>query len=89
MDWPGGFPPGQPSFQWACKTQTTLDGNSIDFGENNHTNDGDLMTTSRHRFFCPEGEARSFAEMSLEEKNTMSHRARAFAKMIEYLKTSV
>lgn len=39
--------------------------------------------------FCPEGEARSFAEMSLEEKNTMSHRARAFAKMIEYLKTSV
>jgi len=39
--------------------------------------------------FCPEGEARSFAEMSLEEKNTMSHRARAFAKMIDYLKTSV
>lgn len=38
--------------------------------------------------FSPENESRSFAEMSLEEKNTMSHRARAFAKMIEYLNLS-
>jgi XTP/dITP diphosphohydrolase len=28
--------------------------------------------------FSPEGETRSFAEMSLEEKNACSHRARAF-----------
>lgn len=28
--------------------------------------------------FCPEGETRSFAEMSLAEKNAISHRARAF-----------
>lgn len=38
--------------------------------------------------FCPEGENRSFAEMTMEEKNTMSHRARAFAKMIDFLKAS-
>lgn len=38
--------------------------------------------------FSPEQETRSFAQMSLNEKNTMSHRARAFAKMIEYLNLS-
>lgn len=36
--------------------------------------------------FVPEGEIRTFAEMSLEEKNMHSHRARAFQKMIEFLK---
>jgi XTP/dITP diphosphohydrolase len=35
--------------------------------------------------FVPEGEIRTFAEMSLEEKNNHSHRARAFQKMIEFL----
>lgn len=35
--------------------------------------------------FLPEGSDRSFAEMSLDEKNTFSHRARAFAKMIDFL----
>jgi len=35
--------------------------------------------------FVPEGEIRTFAEMSLEEKNKHSHRARAFQKMIEFL----
>ena len=35
--------------------------------------------------FQPEGEERSFAEMDLAEKNTMSHRARAFKKLLEYL----
>ncbi|NBW71569.1 MAG: non-canonical purine NTP diphosphatase [Flavobacteriia bacterium] len=35
--------------------------------------------------FVPEGEVRTFAEMSLEEKNKHSHRARAFQKMIEFL----
>ncbi len=35
--------------------------------------------------FVPQGEIRTFAEMSLEVKNKHSHRARAFQKMIEFL----
>ena len=35
--------------------------------------------------FEPENCGKSFAEMTMEEKNSYSHRARAFAKMIEYL----
>jgi non-canonical purine NTP pyrophosphatase (RdgB/HAM1 family) len=31
--------------------------------------------------FIPEGESRTFAEMSAEEKNSRSHRARAFAEL--------
>ena len=37
--------------------------------------------------FIPEGEKRSFAEMTLEEKSEISHRARAFNKMYSFLKT--
>ncbi len=39
--------------------------------------------------FIPEGHERSFAEMDLEEKNTMSHRARAFEKLVEWLRENV
>ena len=35
--------------------------------------------------FCPENETRSFAEMTLEEKNRQSHRARAFRQFMEFL----
>ncbi|HLN20017.1 MAG TPA: RdgB/HAM1 family non-canonical purine NTP pyrophosphatase [Bacteroidales bacterium] len=35
--------------------------------------------------FVPEGETRTFAEMDLSEKNTMSHRARAFTKLRDFL----
>lgn len=35
--------------------------------------------------FLPEGQKRSFAEMTSEEKNAISHRGRAFQKMIEFL----
>ena len=35
--------------------------------------------------FCPDGENRSFAEMSAAEKNAMSHRGRAFRSLMEYL----
>ncbi|MGE5421075.1 MAG: RdgB/HAM1 family non-canonical purine NTP pyrophosphatase [Chloroflexota bacterium] len=35
--------------------------------------------------FVPEGRNKTFAEMSLEEKNTLSHRARAFEKLREFL----
>ena len=35
--------------------------------------------------FVPEGEIKTFAEMSLEDKNKHSHRARAFQKMIVFL----
>jgi len=36
--------------------------------------------------FIPKGRTRTFAEMSDAEKNSMSHRGRAFAKLKEYLK---
>jgi XTP/dITP diphosphohydrolase len=36
--------------------------------------------------FVPEGHNRTFAEMSLEEKNAMSHRAIAVRKLADYLK---
>lgn len=35
--------------------------------------------------FRPEGEQRSFAQMSMEEKNTISHRGRALKKFIDFL----
>lgn len=39
--------------------------------------------------FVPEGLSTSFAEMSLDDKNKISHRGRAVAKLIEFLKTTV
>jgi len=36
--------------------------------------------------FVPEDQDKTFAELSMEEKNKMSHRARAFEKMIHFLK---
>ncbi|KAB2917020.1 MAG: non-canonical purine NTP diphosphatase [Bacteroidetes bacterium] len=36
--------------------------------------------------FVPAGHTRTFAEMTLDEKNELSHRAKAFAKMKEHLK---
>jgi XTP/dITP diphosphohydrolase len=35
--------------------------------------------------FIPEGKTQTFAEMDLSEKNTVSHRARAFNKLREFL----
>ena len=35
--------------------------------------------------FVPEGESRTFAEMSAEEKNARSHRAKAFADLLRRL----
>jgi XTP/dITP diphosphohydrolase len=37
--------------------------------------------------FLPVGFDRSFAEMSLAEKNKISHRGKAVAKLVQYLKT--
>jgi len=37
--------------------------------------------------FKPEGCNRTFAEMSMNEKNSISHRARAVSKLVEFLKT--
>ena len=36
--------------------------------------------------FLPDGSDKTFAEMSVEEKNGMSHRAKALEKMMVYLK---
>jgi len=36
--------------------------------------------------FIPEGYSTSFAQMSIEEKNKISHRGRAMAKLVEFLK---
>jgi XTP/dITP diphosphohydrolase len=38
--------------------------------------------------FVPEGQNLSFAEMSLDEKNRYSHRARAIARLIDFLQNS-
>lgn len=35
--------------------------------------------------FVPDGQNKTFAEMTMAEKNLQSHRARAFQKMIEFL----
>ena len=35
--------------------------------------------------FIPEGHSRTFAQMDLEEKNSMSHRGRAIRELVEYL----
>jgi XTP/dITP diphosphohydrolase len=37
--------------------------------------------------FIPEGETRSFAEMTLVEKNQFSHRARAIEKLVSFFNT--
>jgi XTP/dITP diphosphohydrolase len=37
--------------------------------------------------FCPEGSDRSFGEMTAEEKNVLSHRARAAEAMAAFLRT--
>ncbi|GAB3999284.1 non-canonical purine NTP diphosphatase [Spirosoma daeguense] len=39
--------------------------------------------------FLPDGYDRTFAEMSIEDKNGISHRSRALAKMIAYLQQQV
>ncbi len=38
--------------------------------------------------FCPAGHNRTFAEMSDEEKNALSHRGKAFEKLKEFLQRS-
>ena len=38
--------------------------------------------------FVPAGEERTFAEMSAEEKNAISHRGRAVAKLVEFLQNN-
>jgi XTP/dITP diphosphohydrolase len=39
--------------------------------------------------FLPSGCSRTFAEMSLDEKNLISHRGRAIRKLVEYLQSSI
>jgi XTP/dITP diphosphohydrolase len=39
--------------------------------------------------FLPDGHDRTFAEMSLDEKSKISHRSKALAKMVAYLKDQV
>jgi XTP/dITP diphosphohydrolase len=39
--------------------------------------------------FVPDGSTKSFAEMSMEEKNKYSHRKKAVAQLIEFLKLKV
>ncbi len=40
------------------------------------------------RAFIPKGFERTFAEMTMEEKNRISHRSKAFLRLKEYLKSS-
>ncbi|MNJ84103.1 Non-canonical purine NTP pyrophosphatase [compost metagenome] len=55
--------------------------------------DGTIITEKRGNngfgydpIFVPEGSDKTFAEMTADEKNEMSHRGRSLAKMTEYLK---
>jgi XTP/dITP diphosphohydrolase len=55
---------------------------------------GDIITERRGNggfgydcIFVPEGASKTFAEMSLPEKNIYSHRKKATQKLISYLKT--
>lgn len=46
---------------------------------------GEKTGFSWDTIFVPEGSAKSFAEMSAEEKNKVSHRKRAFSQLKEHL----
>jgi len=39
--------------------------------------------------FIPDGESKTFAEMTTEEKNRYSHRGRALDKLIDFLKNDM
>jgi XTP/dITP diphosphohydrolase len=39
--------------------------------------------------FLPSGCSRTFAEMSLDQKNLISHRGRAIRKLVEYLQSRI
>ncbi|MCK5023747.1 MAG: RdgB/HAM1 family non-canonical purine NTP pyrophosphatase [Candidatus Aenigmarchaeota archaeon] len=41
------------------------------------------------RIFIPDGEKRTFAQMSIEEKNKISHRMKAFRKLKRFLESEV
>jgi XTP/dITP diphosphohydrolase len=54
--------------------------------------DGTIITERRGKqgfgydpVFVPDGNNKTFAEMSMDEKNTISHRAIAFTKLKEFL----
>jgi len=55
--------------------------------------DGNIINEKRGKegfgydpVFIPEGRNKTFAEMNLDEKNTISHRSRAFEKLKEFLR---
>jgi XTP/dITP diphosphohydrolase len=39
--------------------------------------------------FIPKGHTRTFAELTMDEKNTISHRGRAFKKLVDYLNANL
>ena len=39
--------------------------------------------------FTPKGYSRTFAEMDIQEKNKISHRARAVEKLVEFLNKEI
>jgi len=55
--------------------------------------EGEILTETRgdagfgyDPIFLPEGKQKAFAEMEADEKNEISHRGRAVAKLVDYLK---
>ena len=57
--------------------------------------EGEILSTRRGKrgfgydpIFQPSGYSKSFAELSMDEKNKISHRAIAFRKLVNHLKTN-
>ncbi|GET27137.1 non-canonical purine NTP diphosphatase [Prolixibacter sp. NT017] len=57
--------------------------------------EGEILTETRgdagfgyDPIFLPEGKQKAFAEMEADEKNEISHRGRAVAKLVDYLKNN-
>ncbi|GAB3915091.1 non-canonical purine NTP diphosphatase [Larkinella knui] len=82
---------GKPNRRARFRTVITLviDGNYHSF---EGTAEGQILTEPRGTggfgydpIFQPDGYDRTFAEMSMEEKSAISHRGKAFAKLVSFL----
>jgi len=87
-----GVKPGdRPSARFRCVM--VLAGNGRVLAEFSGSVEGYMLTEPAGEggfgydpLFVPEGHDRSFAQLPMEVKNSMSHRARALAQVVEWMK---